>query len=243
MKNFNKLLLLSFLLLTMSIAYGQEKAVTGKVYAFKDTPLKNVTIVSKKSKQEVLSDEYGNFSIEVAKNDKLVFTGAGFEKHIERVKAGQKLNLKLYFLGGASNEKVAVGQGVVTESSLLFAKSNFLEYNNKNHTYTDIWMLLQGQFPGVQILPKDGGAGKKVVIRDAKWLSGRSNEAMYIVDGQIWQDISVIQPMEVKTVKVMKDGASLGFRAVNGAVIITTIDEIGKTSKNNSRQLKRTKTE
>ena len=235
------LLLIALFIASGFASYGQERVVTGKVFAFKDSPLTNVTIVSKKSKKEVLTDINGRFSIEVAKNDKLVFTGAGFEKHIQRVKAGDVVELKLYFKGGTENEKIAIGQGLMSESSLAFAQSNFLEYNNKNHTYTDIWMLIKGQFPGVKVLPKEDGTGFKAVIRDIKSLSGRSNEAMYLVDGQIWQDISVLQPQEVKSIKVLKDGASLGMRAMNGAIIITTIDEIGTPKSVKERQLKKSK--
>ena len=102
-------------------------------------------------------------------------------------------------------------------------------------------MLIKGQFPGVKVLPKEDGTGFKAVIRDIKSLSGRSNEAMYLVDGQIWQDISVLQPQEVKSIKVLKDGASLGMRAMNGAIIITTIDEIGTPKSVKERQLKKSK--
>ena len=80
------LLLIALFIVSGFVSYGQGQVVTGKVFAFKDSPLTNVTIVSKKSKKEVLTDINGRFSIEVAKNDKLVFTGAGFEKHVQRVK-------------------------------------------------------------------------------------------------------------------------------------------------------------
>ena len=231
-----QLLTLSFLL-GILFHVSAQRTVTGKVFAFKDTPLTNVKIVSKKGQKEVLSDINGRFSIDIDKKDKLIFTGAGFERHIQKVKAGDDISLKLYFLGGTENEKIAVGQGLMSKSSFQYASSNFLEYNNKNHTYTDIWMLIKGQFPGVKVLPREDGSGNKVVIRDIKYLSGRSDEALYLVDGQIWQDISVIQPAEVKSVNVMKDGASLGMRAVNGVVIITTIDEMGKPKSGNSRKL------
>lgn len=55
----------------------QDNPVTGKVFAFKDTPVKNIKVTAKKSKETVLTDEQGNFTIECAKNDKLVFEGSG----------------------------------------------------------------------------------------------------------------------------------------------------------------------
>jgi hypothetical protein len=172
----------------------------------------------------------GNFSIEINAKDKLVFEGNGFRKEVRKVVEGQKLDVKMLFLEGEDNEKIAIGSGHLTEESLFYSKSNFLEYNNDYHTYPDIFTLLQGKFPGVKVYTELGQ--KRVVIRDIGYLSGKDNTALYMVDGQIWQDISVLAPEEIVSVNVMKDGAPLGFRAVNGVVLITTMVEAGKTRPN-----------
>lgn len=211
-------------------AQGQSIPVTGKVYAFKDTPVINITVTAKKSKQTALTDEEGNYSIEVNANDKLVFEGDGFRKEVHKVVDGQKLNVKMLFLGGERNEQVAIGSGHLTEESLFYSKSKFLEYNNDYHTFPDIFTLIKGKFPGVKVYTELGQ--KRIVIRDIAYLSGKDNTALYMVDGQIWQDISVLRPEEIVSVNVMKDGAPLGFRAVNGVVLITTLVGAGKSQPN-----------
>lgn len=218
------------ILLLATSTFAQTKRVTGKVFAFKDTPIANIEIISKKSKQTVTTDEMGNFSIEINAKDKLVFEGNGFRKEVRKVVEGQKLDVKMLFLEGEDNEKIAIGSGHLTEESLFYSKSNFLDYNNDYHTYPDIFTLLQGKFPGVKVYTELGQ--KRVVIRDIGYLSGKDNTALYMVDGQIWQDISVLAPEEIVSVNVMKDGAPLGFRAVNGVVLITTMVEAGKTRPN-----------
>lgn len=118
----------------------------------------------------------------------------------------------------------------MSKESLFFSKSNFLEYNNDFHTYQDVFMLIAGKFPGVKIYNELGA--KRVVIRDISYLSGRDNTALYLVDGQIWQDISVLTPEEIVSIDILKDGSPLGFRAVNGVVVISTVAHADKSGGN-----------
>lgn len=208
----------------------QDNPVTGKVFAFKDTPVKNIRVTAKKSKETVLTDEQGNFTIDCAKNDKLVFEGSGFRKEVVKVVDGQLLKVKMLFLTGEKNEEALVGAGHMSKESLFFSKSNFLEYNNDFHTYQDVFMLIAGKFPGVKIYTELGE--KRVVIRDISYLSGRDNTALYLVDGQIWQDISVLTPEEIVSIDILKDGSPLGFRAVNGVVVISTVAHADKSGGN-----------
>ncbi len=226
MKNRPTILILTLFLIS-TFSFAQNKLVTGKVYAFKNTPVMNISVKAKKSKQTVTTDENGNFTIETKGKDKLVFEGEGFQKEVKKVVAGQRMDVKLLFLEGTRNEEIAVLSGHLTEESLMYSKSNFLEYNNDHYRYPDVWTLLKGKFPGVKVLTELGE--KRVVIRDINYYStAGENTALYLVDGVIWQDIGILTPQEVKTINVMKDGAPLGFRGANGVVVITTVDEYGK---------------
>lgn len=221
------------LLLFVSAVYAQSNPVTGKVYAFKDTPIANIKITAKKSKQSATTDEMGNFSIQAKTGDKLVFEADGFRKEVFKVVEGQKLDVKMFFMEGENNEKIAIGSGHLTEESLFISKSKYMEFNNDYHKYPDIFTLVQGKFPGVKVYNELGQ--KRIVIRDIQFVSNtgaKDNTALYMVDGQIWQDISVLRPEEIVSINVMKDGASLGFRAVNGVVLITTLVGAGKTQPN-----------
>jgi len=220
------------------IANGQTELITGKVFAFKDTPVANVKITAKKSKKSVTTDEMGNFSIECKDKDKLVFEADGFRKEVKKVVEGQRLNVKMLFMDNPRNSEIAIGSGHLTEESLMYSKSNFLEYNNDYQNYADIFALIQGKFPGVKVVTEDGGGGvkqRRIVIRNVQYVSNtgfKDNTALYLVDGQIWQDISVLAPEEIKSINVMKDGAPLGFRGANGAVIITTFAQAGNKGGN-----------
>ncbi|WP_189629707.1 carboxypeptidase-like regulatory domain-containing protein [Roseivirga thermotolerans] len=215
------------LVLTVMLSLAQEGQVSGKVFAFKDTPVANIKVTAKKSKKTTTTNMRGEFSLECKADDKLVFEGSGFKKLVKRVTAGEQLNIKMLFLEGERNAEVAIGSGHLTRESLTYATSNFLEYNNDYHTYPDIFTLIAGKFPGVRIENVLGE--KRIIIRDIQYFSNDGNNtALYLVDGQIWQDISVLRPEEIKAINVMKDGAPMGFRGANGVVLITTVDEYGK---------------
>ncbi|WP_420385871.1 hypothetical protein [Roseivirga sp.] len=229
-----KLIVCAGLMFLISVAaHGQTELVSGKVFAFKDTPIANLKIKAKKSGETAVTDELGNFTIKCDAKDKLVFQADGFRKEVEKVVAGQRLNVKMILLDGERNSEVAILSGHLSEESLMYATSNFLEYNNDYHTYPDIFALIKGKFPGVKVYEEMGA--KRVVIRDIQYFSNENNTALYLVDGVIWQDISILTPMEIKSVNVMKDGAPIGFRGANGVVLITTVDDYGKVDFDNKK--------
>jgi TonB-dependent starch-binding outer membrane protein SusC len=241
MKKVKILSLMLFVLLAATNLNAQIKTVIGKVYAFKDTPVNNIRVYSKKTKRAVYTNELGIYKIETKEKDKLVFEGEGFQKSVKRVEQGEQINVKLIFNGGEENEKIAIGQGHLSRETLTYSVSNFLEYNNDFSVYPDIWMLIKGKFPSVKVVDEDGQ--KKVVIRNPFHFSNdasavKDNTALYLVDGQIWKDISVLRPEHIKSINVDKDGSTFGFRGVNGVLIITTLDNFGKVDFNSKGKLK-----
>ena len=83
-------------------------------------------------------------------------------------------------------------------------------------TYTNIYDYLRGRVPGVEIV------GTSIRIRGIS-TTGNS-DALIILDGMEVSDISDLNPMDVKSVEVLKDAASTmyGMRGANGVVIIKT---------------------
>jgi TonB-dependent SusC/RagA subfamily outer membrane receptor len=233
MKKVKILSLIVFLLFAATNLNAQIKTVIGKVYAFKDTPVNNIRVYSKKTKRAVYTNELGIYKIETKAKDKLVFEGEGFQKSVKMVEQGEQINVKLIFIEGAENEKIAIGAGHLTEETLTYSVSNFLEYNNDFSVYRDIWQLLQGKFPGVKVVTDVNGE-TKVVIRNPMHMGAVTDDkALYMVDGVIWQDISVLRPQDIKSINVVKDGATFGFRGANGVVLITTVDNHQKSDDKN----------
>ena len=198
---------------------GQNKTIKGSVYSFKDLPLKNIQITSKKTKTTVLSDSLGNFSINYIKNDKLTFVGSGFDKVTKKVSKKEVMKVQMVFKKGTKNEEVAVLNGHVTKDRLSNSIANYSDYNTDFSNYPDIFSMIQGKFSGVSVVSHEGG--KRVYIRGTS-SSVTDNTALYVIDGVIIQDISNIEPMDIKTIKVLKNAAIYGSRGGNGAIVITT---------------------
>lgn len=83
-------------------------------------------------------------------------------------------------------------------------------------TYTNIYDYLRGRVPGVEIV------GTSIRIRGISTTG--NTDALIILDGMEVSDISDLNPMDVKSVEVLKDAASTmyGMRGANGVVIIKT---------------------
>ena len=78
MKNlFYKLTLIVFLFSISSISYAQTKIVTGKVTTLDSIAVMNAEIKVLSSKEEVLTDAFGNFKVSCALNDKIKISAKG----------------------------------------------------------------------------------------------------------------------------------------------------------------------
>jgi TonB-dependent SusC/RagA subfamily outer membrane receptor len=80
--------------------------------------------------------------------------------------------------------------------------------------------------PGIEVTPGNGTKDQpKVYIRDARNMKGKV-AALFVLDKAIYDgDISMINPMDVADITVLKDAASAaayGSRGFGGVVVITT---------------------
>jgi TonB-dependent SusC/RagA subfamily outer membrane receptor len=88
---------------------------------------------------------------------------------------------------------------------------------------------LQGRFPGVNVEYKSDG-GLVVRIRGGSSSLYGNNAPLYVVDGQAVASesdgsIKGINPLDIESIKVLKDAAQLsmyGSRGANGVIIIKT---------------------
>ena len=76
--------------------------------------------------------------------------------------------------------------------------------------------------PGVRVTENGG-----IQIRGNNNLNGQPSEALIVVDGIICDNINNLNPVNIHSVEVLKDGSSsiYGSRGGNGVVLITTKGE------------------
>ncbi len=92
--------------------------------------------------------------------------------------------------------------------------------NKDNQVYNSIYDYFRDRVPGVRV-EMTGSNSAKIYIRGINSVNSPT-DPMFIVDGVVMSDISVINPYDVESVDVLKDSAAAiyGVRGANGVIII-----------------------
>ena len=122
-------------------------------------------------------------------------------------------------------ETVVVGYGVQKKSDVTGAISQVKAEDIQNRTITSPEQALGGKTAGVQTFASSARPGATPAIRVRGISSNNDANPLYVVDGRITSSIAGIDPNDIESMEVLKDGASAaiyGAEAGNGVVMITT---------------------
>lgn len=201
-------------------SYSQERIIHGQVFTFDSIPLVNAQVKVKSTKQVVTTDTIGLFSVGCNSKDVLVVSANGFYNQKVKLESVIKfaiINLKLK--PGEKSREIAVGYGHVTDRDKLNAVANINSGDFDFSQYSNLYEVIQGRFPGVQII------NGEIIIRGINSINS-SSAALIVVDGVPADNsvLSSIPPVHVKSINVIKDGSSAiyGARGSNGVVLIET---------------------
>ena len=217
-----KTIFISFFLISFFLqTNAQERVVQGMVTTFDSIPLIGAEVKVKSTKEVVLTDTLGRFSVVVNDEDKLKVSARGFTT--QNVKLDEKIKLAMINLNLKSNPKAreyAIGYGYVKDADRLNALAQLSNDDLDFSQYSNIYDLIRGRFAGVNVQ-----ANGDIIIRGVNSLN-LSSAALIVVDG-ITVDNGVLQsisPVNVKSINIIKDGSSAiyGSRGANGVVIIET---------------------
>jgi TonB-dependent SusC/RagA subfamily outer membrane receptor len=216
---FFTIILILISVISVKTGFAQDRVIHGQVFTFDSIPLINATIKVKSSKQEVHSDEVGKFSVGCNKDDVLTITAEGFYK--QKVELDEKVKLVIVNLKlkpGDRNREVAIGYGHVADKDLPYSVSNMNSSDLDFSQYANMYDLIQGKLPGVQIY------NGEVIIRGVSSINNHA--ALIVVDGVISDNsiLSALSTSQVTNISVLKDGgtALYGSRGANGVVLIET---------------------
>ncbi len=120
------------------------------------------------------------------------------------------------------DETIVVGYGVQKKSSMTSAVSAMKGDELLKAPATNVSQLLAGKLTGVSSVQESGEPGlDQASIR----IRGSQGAAKYVVDGFPVENINDIDPFDIESISVLKDGASAavyGLQASNGVIIVTT---------------------
>lgn len=214
-----------FLLAGMPFLLAQQALkVSGTVVDENNDPLIGVSVFEKGTTNGGITDLDGKYQLSVHSGSVIVFSYIGYVTQ-EHPATNGTLNVKLKEDAKTLDEVVVVGYGVQKKSSLTGAVSQVKSEDMQARTITSPQQALQGKTAGVQVLSASAKPGASPQIRIRGISSNGSCDPLYVVDGRIASDIAGIDPNDIESMEVLKDGASAaiyGAAAGNGVVLITT---------------------
>jgi TonB-dependent starch-binding outer membrane protein SusC len=223
--------MLVFFMLLCTAAFSQ-KTVTGKVTSSVDNqPLAGATVVVKGTTTATATGTDGGFTISVPSGkNTLVITSAGFNEVQVDVSKTANIDVALKLRTGNLNEVIVTGYSTQRKKDIIGAVSVVNVEDLKSTPSANLAAQLQGRATGVTV-SGTGAPGSPAVVRIRGFQSIGNNEPLYIIDGVPTSDPSILNPQDVESLQILKDGTSAaiyGTRGANGVVIVTTKQGKGK---------------
>ncbi|RYZ98207.1 MAG: TonB-dependent receptor [Sphingobacteriaceae bacterium] len=212
---------------TGNVVKGQVKdATTGEL-------LPGVVVKVQGTSTGTSTDMDGRYSIKAPATGTLLFSFMGYVSTEQPINSQANLNIKLTAESKALTEVVVVGYGSQRKASLTTAVASIDGKTIAARGTVSPVQALQGQVAGVDIRSLSGRAGSTtygIQIRGQNSLAG--GKPLFVVDGNIVDDINYLNPQDIGKIDVLKDAASTaiyGSRGSNGVILIST--KLGETSK------------
>ena len=215
------------LLMTMVcfLAFAQ-KTITGTVKDSQGEAVIGASILEKGTRNGVVTDFDGNFTIKVSGKDPIVVSYIGMKSQTLNIGNKTKFDIVLEDESTSLNDLVVIGYGTVKKKDLTGSVSSINQKQIANVPVSNVSEAMTGKMAGVNITTTEGSpdADVKIRVRGGGSLS-QDNSPLYIVDGFPVTSISDIAPSEIQSIDVLKDASSTaiyGARGANGVIIITT---------------------
>ena len=210
---------------TAVAAFAQGAVVTGRVLDEQNEPMIAAGVMQKGTTNGSVTDLDGAFRLVVPKGATIVVTTIGYLPQEYVITGDTNLEVKMELDTQMIEETVVVGYGVQKKSDVTGAISQVKSEDIQNRTITSPESALQGKTAGVQVFSNSARPGASPSIQVRGISSNGSSNPLYVVDGRRTNSIAGIDPNDIESMEVLKDGASAaiyGAEAGNGVIMITT---------------------
>ena len=215
-------------------SFAQSDQVSGTVLdsETKD-PLPGATVLVKGTTIGTTTDFDGNFSLsDISVNSTLVVSYLGYTDTEIKITASATYQILLNASANELQEIVVVGYGTQTKKEVTGAVTVLGAENIEKLNPTRIEQALQGQVSGVNITSGSGAPGSGLNIQIRGVSTNGDNRPLILLDGNVIEDLSVLNPKDIESINVIKDATAgiYGVRGANGVILITT-----KTGRKNTK--------
>jgi len=212
---------------------GKKHYITGQVLDINNKPVSGAMVLIDNKSSDVITDDNGKYKVKI-KADAAIISILNLSSGLmnEVINGRTVINFKLKNVipqeetvkqENPDDEVVNIGYGYARKKDLATSVGNINGQNTKYASYQNVYQMIQGEVPGVQVV------GKKITIRGIATINA-SSDPMVLVDGieMLLNDnntLDVIDPRLVKSINILKgtDAAIYGSRGANGVILITLI--------------------
>ena len=224
MKAIYRNLLVVFLFLFAGAAAYAQPSVRGKVTDIDGQPLPGVAVMVTGTTNGTMTDIDGTYSLSGLKvGDVILFSSLGMgDQSFNCDGTLSKLDVTMKEDATFLEETIVVGYGVQKKSSMTSAVSAMKGDELLKAPATNVSQLIAGKLSGVSSVQESGEPG---LDQASLRIRGAQYGAKYVVDGFPVENINDIDPYDIESISVLKDGASAavyGLQAANGIIIVTT---------------------
>ncbi len=207
--------------------WAQTKKISGKILSREDNqPLAGVSITIKGKNAGTQTDLKGEFSIDAAQGDVLVFSYAGYTPQEISVGSSSTVDVSLQPGAAKMDEVVVIGYGTAKRSKVTSSVSKLDPKVLETGLRSNPAQALAGTIAGLRVSTGTGRPGSlpSIVLRGGTNFDG-SGSPLILMDGQVRGSLSDINPEDIGSMEVLKDASATaiyGARASNGVILITS---------------------
>ncbi|MEO8473568.1 MAG: TonB-dependent receptor [Chryseolinea sp.] len=217
-------LTLAVMLMLASVAWAQDRTVSGTITDENAVGMPGVNIIVKGLSSGTVTDVNGKFTLTAPANGTLVITFVGYKTVEVPVGDRTSIDVAMDVDLASLDEVIVTGYALENRREVTGAVSTVKTSALTAVPTGNVEQALQGRVPGVVVIT-NGQPGTSSTVRLRGFGSIENNEPLYVVDGVPVQNTDFLQPNDIESATVLKDAASAsiyGARAAGGVIVYTT---------------------
>ncbi len=224
MKKYLLMLLSAFFVLSV---WAQERTVTGTVKdAETGETVPGANVIEKGTTNGTTTDLDGNFSVSVQEGATLVVSFVGYRQMEIAIGSRSVIDVNLELDVAQLAEVVVVGYGTQDKKEITSSVASVSAEDFNQGNISDPSQLLQGKVAGLSVVRPGGdpNGGYNIRLRGLSTF-GSNSSPLIIIDGVIGASLDNIDPNDIESMDVLKDGSAAaiyGTRGSSGVIIVTT---------------------
>lgn len=215
------------MVLGLSLSAWAQQRVTGTVTSESGEPLIGVVVIEQGTNHVSSTDVDGHYSLEVGRNAVLSFNLIGYQTQTIEVGGRSKLDVVLSDDITMLDDVVVIGYGQTTRKEVTGSVASLKSEDFIKGSNSSPYDLINGKIAGLSIIRGDGGdpnGSISIQLRGTTTMSAGATP-LVIIDNVAGGNLESINPEEIESIDVLKDGSAAaiyGTRGTNGVILITT---------------------